>query len=273
VSRPALRSTNPHLAFARALTLFHPPAAPTPGIHPSAVVARDATVAPTACVGPLCVIGPRASIGPGSWLEAQVFVGTGVRVGAECRVHAQVSLREGTLVGDRVILHSGAVLGADGFGYARDGARRVKIPQVGRVVVEDEVEIGANTTIDRATLGETRVGRGTKIDNLVQVAHNVVIGPDAVIVAAGSARVGARAVLAGQVGVVDHVGIGDDAVVGAQSGVKRDVPDRAIVLGSPAVPHTDAKRQLAAVATLPDLRKKVRDLEARLRALEAGRAG
>ncbi|MFB3819929.1 MAG: UDP-3-O-(3-hydroxymyristoyl)glucosamine N-acyltransferase [Candidatus Methylomirabilales bacterium] len=273
VDRPALRTPNPLLAFARALALFHPAPPVMPGIHPSAVVAADARVAPTAGVGPLCVVCPGASVGPGSLLEAQVFVGPGVRVGADCRLYAHVTLREGTRVGDRVIIHSGAVLGADGFGYARDGARHAKIPQVGRVVVEDDVEIGANTAIDRATLGETRVGRGAKIDNLVQIAHNVSVGPDAILVAqvgiAGSASIGARAVLAGQVGVVDHVKIGDEAIVGAQAGVNKDVPDKALVLGSPAVPHLEAKRQFAAIARLPLLRKAVTALEERLARLEA----
>jgi UDP-3-O-[3-hydroxymyristoyl] glucosamine N-acyltransferase len=273
VDRPALRAANPLLAFARALALFHPAPPVVPGIHPSAVVAADARVAPTAGVGPLCVVCPGARVGPGSLLEAQVFVGAGVQIGADCRVHAQVALRDGTQVGDRVIIHSGAVLGADGFGYVRDGARHVKIPQVGRVVIEDDVEIGANTAIDRATLGETRVGRGTKIDNLVQIGHNVSVGPDAILVAqvgiAGSVRIGARAVLAGQVGVLDHVRIGEEAVVGAQSGVGKDVPDKGLVFGSPAVPHIQAKRQLGAVARLPLLRKAVTALEERLARLEA----
>jgi UDP-3-O-[3-hydroxymyristoyl] glucosamine N-acyltransferase len=273
VGRPALRATNPLLAFARALALFHPPAPPSPGIHPSAVVAEGAEVAATASVGPLCTIAPGASVGPGSVLEAQVHVGRGARVGADCRLYPHVALGERSVVGDRVIIHSGTVIGADGFGYVRDGARHVKIPQVGRVVIEDDVEIGANSAVDRATLGETRVGRGTKIDNLVQVAHNVIIGPDSVIVAqvgiAGSARIGARVTLAGQAGVVDHVRVGDGAMVGAQSGVNKDVPDRALVLGSPALPHMEVKRQFAALARLPALRKALQALEDRIAALEA----
>ncbi len=277
VDRPALRTSNPLLAFARALALFHPPAPALPGIHPTAVVAQGATVAPTAGIGPLCVVGPGASIGAGSMLEAQVFVGAGVRVGADCRIWANVTLREGTQIGDRVIVHSGTVIGADGFGYAHEGARHVKIPQIGRVVIEDDVEIGANAAIDRATLGETRIGRGAKIDNLVQVAHNVVIGPGAILVAqvgiAGSSQVGAGAVLAGQAGVVDHVRIGDGAMVAAQAGVTKDIPDKGMVGGSPAVPHMEFKRQVAALARLPLLRQALQRLEERLGAIEGRRSG
>ncbi|HWU37042.1 MAG TPA: UDP-3-O-(3-hydroxymyristoyl)glucosamine N-acyltransferase, partial [Candidatus Acidoferrum sp.] len=188
-------------------------------------------------------------------------------------IFSQVVLRDGVLLGDRVIVHSGAVIGADGFGFARDGQRSVKIPQIGRVVIEDDVEIGANVAIDRATLGETRIGRGTKIDNLVQIGHNVRVGEDTVIVGqvgiSGSVRIGSRVTLAGQVGVVDHIEIGDDVIVGAQAGVTKDIPASSVMLGSPAVPHGEFKRQLAAVARLPELRRRLREVEERLAALEA----
>jgi UDP-3-O-[3-hydroxymyristoyl] glucosamine N-acyltransferase len=219
------------------------------------------------------VIASGVEIGAGTVLAAQVFVGANVRIGRDCRIYPHVTLREGTALGDRVTVHAGAVIGADGFGYARDGARHVKIPQVGRVVLGDDVEIGANVTIDRATLGVTRIGRGTKIDNLVQIAHNVRIGEDTVIVAqvgiSGSSEIGSRVTIAGQVGIVDHVRIGDGAIVGAQAGVTKDVHDGAIVLGSPAAPHLEFKRQLAATARLPQLGKALRALEERLRALES----
>ncbi len=277
VDRPSLRAANPLLAFARALRLLHPGAAPIRGIHPSAVVSSDARVAQTASIGPLCVVGPGAEIGAGSVLEMQVSVGRGVRVGRDCRIFAQVVLRDDVVVGDRVILHSGTVIGADGFGFVRDGQRYVKIPQVGRVVIEDDVEIGANAAVDRATLGETRIGRGTKIDNLVQIAHNVRVGEDTVIAGqagvSGSTRIGSRVTLAGQVGIVDHVEIGDDVIVGAQAGVTKDIPKGAVILGSPAIPHTDFKRQVAAVSRLPELRKALRVLEGRLAALEARLGG
>jgi UDP-3-O-[3-hydroxymyristoyl] glucosamine N-acyltransferase len=275
VDRPALRTPNPPLAFARALSLFHSLPVPSPGIHANAVVAPDARVAANACVGPLCVLGPGVEVGEGTILEAQVFVGAGVRIGQGCRIYPQVTLREGTVLGDRVIIHSGTVIGADGFGYARDGHHYVKIPQVGRVIIDDDVEIGANVAIDRATLGETRIGRGTKIDNLVQIAHNVRVGEDTVVVAqvgiAGSSRIGSRVTLAGQAGVVDHVEIGDDVIVGAQAGVTKDIPSRSLVVGSPAIPHLEAKRQVAAVTRLPLLRKALQALEERVAALESRR--
>jgi UDP-3-O-[3-hydroxymyristoyl] glucosamine N-acyltransferase len=273
VDRPALRTPTPHLALARALAELHPAARVAAGIHPSATVAADARVDAGASIGPLCVISSGAEIGAGTVLDAQVFVGANVRIGRDSRIFPHVTLREGTQLGARVTVHAGAVIGADGFGYAREGARYVKIPQIGRVVLEDDVEIGANVTIDRATLGATRIGRGTKIDNLVQIAHNVQVGEDTVIVAqvgiAGSSQIGSRVTLAGQVGVVDHVRIGDDVVVGAQAGVANDIPPRTVALGSPAVPHLEFKRQLAATARLPLLGKTLRALEERLRALEA----
>ena len=273
VDRPTLRTPNPILAFARALSLFHPASVSTPGVHPTAVVAPNARVALEACVGPLTVLGPGAEVGAGTVLDAHVTVGAGVRIGRGCRIYPQVVLRDGVVLGDRVIIHSGAVIGADGFGFARDGHRYVKIPQIGRVVIEDDVEIGANATIDRATLGETRIGRGTKIDNLVQIAHNVLVGADTVIVAqvgiSGSSRVGSRVTLAGQVGVVDHVEIGDDVIVGAQAGVSKNISSGSVVLGSPAISHMEFKRQLALTARLPEMRKRLRALEERLAELEA----
>jgi UDP-3-O-[3-hydroxymyristoyl] glucosamine N-acyltransferase len=273
VDRPALRTRNPYLALARALAIVYPAAVPAAGVHPTAVVAPEATVSPLATVGPLCLVGRGASIGPHTVLEGQVAVGEGVRVGSHCRLAPQVVLRDGVVLGDRVIIHSGAVIGADGFGYAREGAGYLKIPQVGRVVIEDDVEVGANTTIDRATLGETRIGRGTKIDNLVQIAHNVRVGADTIIVAqvgiSGSTRIGSRVTIAGQVGVVDHIEIGDDVIVGAQAGVSKDIPARSVVLGAPAVPHQEFKRQLAAFARLPEMRKQVQALQERIAALES----
>jgi UDP-3-O-[3-hydroxymyristoyl] glucosamine N-acyltransferase len=270
--RPALRTGNPYLALARALGALHPGEPAVPGIHPTAVVAVDARVDATASVGPLCIVASGARVEAGTVLDAHVFVGVDAHLGRDCHVFPQVTLREGTKLGDRVIIQSGAVIGADGFGYARDGARYVKIPQIGRVIIEDDVEIGANVTIDRATLGETRIGRGTKIDNLTQIAHNVRIGEDTVIVAqvgvSGSSEIGSRVTIGGQVGIVDHVRIADNVIIGAQAGVSKDLAPGSVVLGSPAVPHLEFKRQIVAAARLPQLVKTVRSLEERLRALE-----
>jgi UDP-3-O-[3-hydroxymyristoyl] glucosamine N-acyltransferase len=224
-------------------------------------------------IGPLSYIEEGVAIGPRSAIGAQVYIGRDTRVGADCHFYPQVVIRERVEIGDRVIIHSGAVIGSDGFGYLRDrrGAR-VKIPQVGRVVIEDDVEIGANAAIDRATLGTTRLKRGTKIDNLVQIGHNVMIGEDTVIAGqtgiAGSVKIGDRVTLGGQVGVADHLEIGDDVAVGAKGGITKDVPTGKILLGNPAKDHMEFKRWLAATNRLPRLLAVVRAIEARLRELE-----
>jgi len=213
-----------------------------------------------------------AKIGRGTILYPGVFVGEEVRIGEECILYSNVTVREGCRMGNRVILHAGAVIGADGFGFALEGGRRVKIPQVGIVEIGDDVEIGANTTIDRATLGVTRIASGVKIDNLVQIGHNTVVGADTIIVAqtgiSGSCRIGSRVVLGGQVGVADHVTIGDGAQVGAQSGVHRDVAPGGAVLGAPAIPAPEARRTMAALPRLPELLRAVRTLERRVAELE-----
>ena len=270
---PVLRVSAPHRALIDLLTLFHPPAGAVPGIAPSAVVARDASVAPTATVGALAVIESGAVIGPLARIGPLAFVGAGAQVGEASVVHARVALCAGATLGKRVVVHPGAVIGADGFGYVFDGEAHRKIPQVGSVRLEDDVEIGANTTIDRATLGETIVRRGTKIDNLVQVGHNVEIGEHSIIVAlvgiSGSCRIGRGVVLAGQVGVNDHVTIGDGAVVAAQSGIARDVAPGEKMLGSPARPLMESKRLFVLEGELPELVRRLRDAERRLADLEA----
>jgi UDP-3-O-[3-hydroxymyristoyl] glucosamine N-acyltransferase len=269
---PVLRCAAPQEALITLLGLFHPPRPRTPGIDPTAVVARDATLDPSVWVGPFVVIESGAVVGAGASLHAGAFVGAGVVIGEESTIYQRVTLREGVRLGRRVIIHPGAVLGADGFGYAAgaDGLR--KIPQVGGVVIEDDVEIGANVTIDRATVGDTVIGRGTKIDNLVQVGHNVRIGEHAVLVAqvgiSGSSRLGRGVVLAGQVGIADHVTVGDGVMIGAQSGVAVDLPAGEKYFGTPARPHTQAKRIMFAEERLPDLLRRVRDLERRLARLE-----
>ncbi|MEW6490227.1 MAG: UDP-3-O-(3-hydroxymyristoyl)glucosamine N-acyltransferase [Thermodesulfobacteriota bacterium] len=271
--RNCLVSPNPYLAFARAVAFLHPQVRPAPGVAPGAHVDPTAEVAPGAAVLPGAFVGAGARVGEETVLHPGVYVGPGARIGRGCLLHPNAVVQEECVLGDRVILQPGAVVGSDGFGFARDGARQVKIPQVGIVVLEDDVEVGAGTTIDRAALGETRVGRGTKIDNLVQLGHNVRVGEDCLLVAqvgvSGSTRVGNRVVLAGQVGVVGHVAIGDGAIVGAQSGVPADLPAGAVVSGSPAFAHPEWLKAQAVVRRLPELRRTVQKLEQRVRDLEA----
>lgn len=276
--RSFLVSANPYLSWARILTHFVAATAekPRPGIHPSAVVDPSARIDPTASVGALSVVEAGAEIGPESVICPLVYIGRKVRIGKNCLIYPQVSIREDCILGDRVILHCGAVVGSDGFGYARDGARQYKIPQVGNVIIEDEVELGANVTVDRGAVGPTRIGRGTKIDNLVQIAHNVQTGQDCVIVAqsgvAGSTKLGDRVVLAAQAGVVGHIEIGDDSMIGAQSGVPKSLPPKSIVFGYPARPHMKAKRIEAVIGQLPEYVKRIQELERRVAELE-GRLG
>jgi UDP-3-O-[3-hydroxymyristoyl] glucosamine N-acyltransferase len=218
---------------------------------------------------PNAFIGARARIGKGSVLFPGVFVGDDVQIGEDCVLHPNVVVRERCRIGDRVILHAGVVIGSDGFGYAGEGSQRIKIPQIGIVEVEDDVEIGANTTVDRATLGRTLIGRGVKIDNLVQVAHNVIVGENSVFAAqvgvAGSARVGKNVTLAGQVGVGHHLQIGDGATIGPKSGVGRSVEPRAVLSGFiEAVPHKQWMRAMLLLRELPGLWRAVRSIEKKL---------
>lgn len=271
--RAVLRVKDPYLAFAKAVSLLYPPSAPSfRGLHPSAVVAEGARVAPTAVLMPFVVVDRGASIGDRSILFPFVYVGENARVGVDCRVYANVSIRESVTLGDRAIVHSGAVLGSDGFGFAPEGAKHRKIPQIGTVEIGDDVEIGAGTTIDRGALGPTRIGRGTKIDNLVQIGHNVQIGEDCILVAqlgiSGSTTVGNHVTLAGQVGVGGHLHIGDNAIVAAQSGVARDVAPGEVLWGTPAQPLTLQKRMDLSLTKLPELLTRMRRLEQRIVELE-----
>ncbi|MGH7268515.1 MAG: UDP-3-O-(3-hydroxymyristoyl)glucosamine N-acyltransferase [Candidatus Rokuibacteriota bacterium] len=270
--RPVIRVAKPHLAVATVLRLFHPAAAPPPGIHPLAVVDASARVAAEATVLAFAVIGPDSVVEARAVVHPHAVVGPRCRVGEETVLHPHVVLCEDVDLGRRVVVHAGSVLGADGFGYAFDGRHHQKIPQVGRVVIQDDVEIGANVTIDRATLGETVIGPGTKIDNLVQIGHNTVVGGDTILVAqtglSGSCRIGSHVVVGGQVGVADHVTIGDGAQVGGQSGVHRDIPAGQAVFGSPALPAAEGFRATAALPRLPELLRAVRGLERRVAELE-----
>ncbi len=266
---PALLSPHPGLDFARAVSLLLPAAPAVAGVHPTAVVADDALVDHSASVGPLCTVASGARVGPRSVLHAGVHVYAGVRIGADCAVHSGSVLREGTELGDRVSLQPGVILGGDGFGYAFDETGALeKVPQVGRVVVEDDVEIGANTTVDRATLGETRIRRGAKIDNLVMVAHNCDVGEGAAIVAqsglAGSTVVGRGAMLMAQSGSGGHLRIGERAFVAARAGLHKDVEPGARVYGAPAMEERRWHRMMAALTRLPDALRRLRAVEKKL---------
>jgi len=266
---PSLRATDPYLAFARALELFYvPPPAPS-GIHPTAVIAASARVGADACIGPYSVIGDEVVIGARARIDAHVVLYPQVRVGDDFRAYARVTVRERVSIGDRGILHSGCVIGDDGFGYVlgADGAAR-KIVQTGTVVIEDDVEIGANTTVDRATVGATVIRRGAKLDNLVMVAHGCVIGEGSMLAAqvglSGSTRLGRGVRLGGQVGSAGHLSIGDGAQVAAQSGVPNDVPAGMVVAGYPAIDMHLWRRVAAALPRLPDLVRRLRRVEAAL---------
>jgi UDP-3-O-[3-hydroxymyristoyl] glucosamine N-acyltransferase len=267
--RPTLRTARPDLDFARALGRLCPPERPAPGVHPAAVVADDAHVDPSACVGPRAVVGARTRVGPRSVLHAGAVVYPDVRVGADCVLHAGCVVREETEIGDRVVLHPGVVIGADGFGYTLDeGGRPLKVPQVGRVVLEDDVEIGANATVDRAALGETRVRRNAKIDDLVMVSHNCDIGEDVLIAAqsglAGSTTIGRGAILMGQTGSAGHLVIGAGSILNGRAAVHRDLPPGSRVWGAPPLEERRWHRSMAALARLPEALRRLRALERRL---------
>ena len=265
--RTALVVPDPYLALAVVLELYHPSPPIVAGVSREAVVGFQCHIDEAAEIQPRAVLGDRCRIGAGTKIGSGAVLGTGVTVGRDTTVHANATIYDGCVLGDRVIVHSGAVIGSDGFGYAMEKGRRRKIPQVGIVSVEDDVEIGANATIDRATFGATVIGRGTKIDNLVQVGHNVVLGEDCVLVAqvglSGSVKVGRRTVFAGQSGAVGHIAIGDDVTVGAKSAVTRDVPSGSFLIGHPAIEAGAWKRAAAIFARLPELRRRLMRLEGR----------
>ena len=270
--KPLIRVRKTTLALAKMLAIFHPAQQPEAGVHPTAFVGRDVRIGGGVHVGPNAIVRDGVSIGDRSVVDAGAVVGERVVIGADCFIHSNATLYRDISLGNRVVVHSGTVIGSDGFGYAQDGTTRVKIPQVGTVVIEDDVEIGANVAIDRSTLGATVIKRGTKIDNLVQIAHNVVIGENTVVCGlvgiSGSVTIGDNVTLAGQVGMADHVTIGSNATIGAQSGVTKDLDGGQYYLGSPAVPIGQASRQYAVWANLPELSKRVRELEKQIEELK-----
>ena len=264
-AKPVIRVTNARIAFARVLPLLFPQKEFAPGIHPSAVIAESAQVDNSAHIGPNCVIGENAVIGRQAILEANCIVGDQSSLGQAVRLFPNVTIYPQSRIGDRVRIHSGSVIGSDGYGYVFDRDHHRKIPQVGGVVIGDDVEIGANCTIDRGALGNTVIGEGTKIDNLVQIAHNVVIGNHCLLVAqngiGGSTKVGEYTTLAGQVGVVGHIEIGPKSVVAAKAGVLNNLDGGKQYMGFPAIPDREAKRQIIALKKLPELIKRIKKLE------------
>jgi UDP-3-O-[3-hydroxymyristoyl] glucosamine N-acyltransferase len=264
-TKTLIRVPSARVAFARVLPLFFPEPKFKPGVHPTAVVAPTAQVDASAHVGPHCIIGDAAQIGPRCVLQGQVWVGDQCRLGEDVVLFPNVTLYPGTQLGNRVRIHSGSVLGADGFGYVLDNGIHRKVPQMGCVVVQDDVEIGACVTVDRGALGPTTIGRGTKIDNLVQLGHNVSIGEHCLLVSqtgiAGSTKLGNYCTLAGQAGLSGHLKIGNHVTIAAQSGVMRDIPDGQKVLGAPALPDTEAKRLMIALQRLPDALRRLNELE------------
>jgi len=260
---------DPYLALAKIAAYFHPALQPPAGVCSGAQIHPDAQVSPEATVAMGAVVDAGATIGARSLIDATAYVGRGAKIGTDCSMRPGSRVLDGCVIGDRVTLQSGCVVGSDGFGYAPDShGRRHKIPQVGIVVVEDDVEIGANTTIDRATFGETRVGRGTKIDNLVQIAHNVSLGKHCIIVSqsgvAGSTHVGDRVIMGAQSGVVGHITIPDGTILGARAGVAATIETAEIYSGTPAIPHRNWLKSMTALARLPKLRHRVRNLERRV---------
>lgn len=273
-----LECAEPYVAFAKILQLFSPTDSFAPGVSPKASIDDTAHVADDATIFDNVHVAARVRVGRGCVLYPGVYIGHGTEIGEQCVLHPNVVVRSGCRLGNRVTLHAGVVIGSDGFGYAGNGVARIKIPQVGSVIVEDDVEIGANTTVDRATLGQTVIGRGVKIDNLVQIAHNVVIGDHSVIAAqagiAGSSKLGKNVTLAGQVGVVNHIQIGEGAVIGPQSGVGQTVPAGAVLSsGLTAAPHAIWLKVMVLLPQLPKLWDRVRAMERQVARLVAVAGG
>jgi UDP-3-O-[3-hydroxymyristoyl] glucosamine N-acyltransferase len=268
-----LRADDPYSAFARAVSLFAQTTAPAPGVDHLSSVARDATIASDASVGPFVTIGSGARVGARTIVYPNVVIGSGARVGEDCVIHSHVSIRERAVIGHRVTLHDGVVVGSDGFGFARqEDGTHLKIPQHADVVIEDDVEIGANSTVDRPAIGETRIGAGTKIDNLVHIAHGVTIGRRGLLAAqvgiAGSTVVEDDVMMAGQTGVTGHVRVGKGAMIGAKSAVLHSVDAGSFVTGHPAIEHAEWRKASVVFRHLPSLKKRVEELEQRIAELE-----
>src|SRR4030095_433938 len=268
-----LRVKDPYLAYTRALRVFYPEPEAEPFVHPGAVIDPSAKVGKNVSIGACVVIGRNVEIADNVWLHPNVTVYEDVTVGKGSVIHSGVAIRERTVIGERVVIHNNSVIGCDGFGYAKDEERRwLKIPQAGRVVIEDDVEIGACTTIDRASVGESRIGRGSKLDNLVQIGHSCTVAEDTLLCAqvglAGSSHIGSRVILAGQAGVAGHLTIGDDVVLTAKSATSHDIPAGKVISGIPAFDNKDWLRSTAAFRRLGEMVRTLRDLEKRVKELE-----
>ena len=274
VGKSVILTDNPSLAFANVISLFmEEHIKPAQGIHKTAIVAEDAVIGKNVSIGPYTVIDAKAQIGEDTIIHSGCFVGQRTTIGRGCLIYPNVTIRERVAIGNQVVMHSGAVIGADGFGFVNVDGVQEKIPQVGTVVIEDNVEIGANVTIDRARFDKTFIGQGTKIDNLVQIAHNVSIGKNCIIVSqvgiSGSVTIGDGVILAGQVGIAGHLTIGEGAIVAAKSGVSKSIPAKTIVWGIPAKPQAQAKRANAAFQRLPEYQKVIQELKKRVKELES----
>ena len=265
---PVLVSAQPAFDFARVLEVFFPPYRPAPGIHPTACIDPSARVGANAFIGAYCVIGEDVAIGRNAVIHPHVTIYTGVHIGNDFTCHSQVSIRERVTIGDRVTILNGAVIGADGFGFVEHGGALMKVPQVGTVVISDDVEIGANTTVDRATMGATIIGRGVKLDNLIQIGHNCEVGEYSRMAAqsglAGSVKMGNWCQFGGQSGCADHAKIGNRARVIAQAGVHNDLPEDALVGGAPAIDLRVFRRMVAVEPRLPEIARRLRALEGRV---------
>jgi UDP-3-O-[3-hydroxymyristoyl] glucosamine N-acyltransferase len=269
---PQVVVSNPALAYAKVVSIFAPPVPRYPGISEQAVLHDSARIGKDVSIFPLVYVGEEASIGNDAVLFPGVFIGDRVRIGNGTVVYPNVTILQDCQIGNNVIIHAGTVIGSDGFGFVRDGAVSVKIPQIGTVRIDDDVEIGANSCIDRAALGKTWIKRGVKTDNLVHVAHNVVIGEDTIIVAqaaiSGTVHIGSQVIIGGQVGIADHVEIGDRVMIGSQSGVPKSIPSGEVVSGTPAMPHRLWLKTSGIIRRLPQFNEHLRHLEKRVAELE-----
>jgi UDP-3-O-[3-hydroxymyristoyl] glucosamine N-acyltransferase len=269
---PIIRCKNPNLAFKKAAELILSLRIPRlNGIHKTASVGANVKLGKNVALGAYACLEDGAEIGDGTVIYAHCYIGHSTRIGKSSVIYPNVTVRENVRIGDRVIIHSGCVIGSDGFGYEQTGAGHEKIPQIGDVIIEDDVELGACVTVDRAKIAHTRIGRGTKIDNLVQVAHNVSIGKNCIIISqtgvSGSVKIGNNAMISGQVGIVDHVDIGDNVIIAAQSGISKSVPPDTIMLGSPAKPIQKTKKIWALWDKLPEIYQRLKAVEKKINSL------